>query len=115
MCEAIQKLLAPEYDVVGQAADGRALVRMALELKPDVVLVDLGLPVLNGLDAGRQLKKLMPELKLIYLTMNPDPDIKSEAFRLGASAFLLKSSMGDELLRVIHGVTAVTVARRDER
>jgi DNA-binding NarL/FixJ family response regulator len=88
---------------------------MALELKPDVVLVDLGLPVLNGLDAGRQLKKLMPELKLIYLTMNPDPDIKSEALRLGASAFLLKSSMGDELLRVIHGVTAVTVARGDER
>jgi DNA-binding NarL/FixJ family response regulator len=97
----IQKLLETEYDVIGQAADGRALLRIAMELKPDLVVIDLGLPVLNGLEAGRLLRKLMPEVKFIFLTMNPDPDIASEAFRIGAAGYLLKNRMAEELLRVV--------------
>jgi len=98
----LRKLLEPEYEVVGCVEDGRALVKNALDLKPDVVLVDIGMPLLNGLDAGRELKKLMPRIKLIFLTMNPDPDIASEAFRIGASGYLLKHSKEEELLKAIH-------------
>ena len=101
ICEAIQGLLEPEFQVIGRAGDGRALVKMALELKPDLVLLDVGMPVLNGLAAGRELKKLMPEVKLIFLSMNPDPDIQSEALRIGASGYLLKNMMGEELLQAV--------------
>jgi DNA-binding NarL/FixJ family response regulator len=84
--------------------DGRALLKAASGLKPDIVLVDIGMPLLNGLDAGRELKKLLPGVKLIYLTMNPDPDVASEAFRIGASGYLLKNSPEEELLRAVHDV-----------
>ena len=69
--ELCEKLLAPEFDVVGIVSNGRAMVRAATELKPDVVLIDVAMPVLNGLDAGEQLKKVLPAAMLIYLTMNP--------------------------------------------
>jgi DNA-binding NarL/FixJ family response regulator len=98
ICEAIEGLLEPEFEVIGRAGDGRAMVKMALDLKPDLVLVDVGMPVLNGLAAGRELKKLMPQVKLIFLSMNPDPDIQSEALRIGASGYLLKNMMSEELL-----------------
>ena len=75
ICAALQKLLEPEYEVIGCVGDGRALVKTALDLKLDLVLVDVGMPLLNGLDAGRELKKLMPRIKIIFLTMNPDPDV----------------------------------------
>jgi len=68
------------------------------------VLVDIGMPLLNGLDAGRELKKLMPQVKLIFLTMNTDSDIAAEAFRAGASAYLLKNSKASELLQAVHDV-----------
>ena len=99
--EALQKLLEPVCHVVGCVGDGRALVKAAVDLSPDLVLVDVGLPVLNGLEAGRALKKLMPQVKLFYLSMDGDPDIANEAFRIGASAYMLKSSMGEELLQAI--------------
>ena len=99
--EALQNLLEPVCDVIDCVGDGRALVKAAVELGPDLVLVDVGLPLLNGLEAGRALKKLMPQVHLIYLTMDGDPDIANEAFRIGASAYLLKSSMGEELLQAI--------------
>jgi DNA-binding NarL/FixJ family response regulator len=99
--EALRKLLEPVCDVIACVGDGRALVKSAVELKPDLVLVDVGLPLLNGLEAGRALKKLMPQVKLFYLSMDSDPDIANEAFRIGASGYLLKSSMGEELLQAI--------------
>ena len=109
---ALQKLLEPEYEVIGRVEDGRALVKTALNLKPDLVLVDVGMPLLNGLDAWRELRKLLPKPKVIFLTMNPDPFVANEALRLGASGYLLKSSEGEELLMAVHnalrGMTYVT-------
>jgi DNA-binding NarL/FixJ family response regulator len=118
VCAGFKKLLEPQYEVVGSVGDGRALLKAASELKPDIVLVDIGMPLLNGLDAGRELKKLLPSVKLIYLTMNPDPDVASEAFRIGASGYLLKNSPGEELLRAVHdvvrGISYVTPQVRQE-
>ena len=112
ICAAFRKLLEPEYEVVGSVGDGRALLKAAVDLKPDVVLVDVGMPLLNGLDAGRELKKSMPGVKIIFLTMNPDPDVASEALRIGASGYLLKTSEGDELLQAIRnalkGISYIT-------
>jgi DNA-binding NarL/FixJ family response regulator len=99
-----QKLLEPHYEVVGSVEDGRALLKAADELKPDVVLLDVGMPLLNGLDAARALKKSMPHMKLVFLTMNPDSDIAAEAFRVGASGYLLKNSKPSELLQAVHDV-----------
>lgn len=101
VCAGFQKLLEPEFEVVGAVGDGRALLKAAADLKPDLVLVDIGMPLLNGIDAGRELKKAMPGLKLIFLTMNPDPDVAGEAFRIGASGYLLKNSQGEELLQAV--------------
>ena len=99
-----RKLLEPQYEVVGTVEDGRALLRVATQLKPDIVLVDIGMPLLNGLDAARELKKLMPQVKLIFLTMNTDSDIAAEAFRAGASGYVLKNSQASELLQAVHNV-----------
>jgi DNA-binding NarL/FixJ family response regulator len=104
ICAGFQKLLEPQYEVVGSVGDGRALLKAAAELKPDVVLLDIGMPLLNGLDAARELKKLMPHVKLVFLTMNADSDIAAEAFRAGGSAYLLKNSQGSELLQAVHDV-----------
>jgi DNA-binding NarL/FixJ family response regulator len=112
ICDAIRKLLEPEYEVIGSVGDGRAVLRVADDSRPDLVLMDIGMPLLNGLDAARQLKKLMPKLKIIFLTMNPDSDVASEALRIGASGYLLKNSHGDELLKavrdVVRGMSYVT-------
>jgi DNA-binding NarL/FixJ family response regulator len=107
-CAALQKLLEPEYEVIGCVKDGRALIKAATDLNPDLVLLDVGMPLLNGLDAGRELKKLLPRAKLIFLTMNPDPQVASEALRIGASGYLLKDSEGEELLQAIHNVVRGT-------
>jgi DNA-binding NarL/FixJ family response regulator len=101
ICAGFQKLLEPEHEVVGSVGDGRALLKAAAELKPDLVLLDVGMPLLNGLDAGRELKRLMPAVKLIFLTMNPDPDVAHEALRIGASGYLLKNSQQDELVQAV--------------
>jgi DNA-binding NarL/FixJ family response regulator len=112
ICAGFKKLLEPEFEVVASVGDGRQLLKAAAELKPDLVLVDVGMPLLNGLDAGRELKKLIPSIKLIFLTMNPDPDIASEALRIGASGYLLKNSQSEELLKAVHsaikGISYVT-------
>ncbi|MGB8768663.1 MAG: response regulator transcription factor [Candidatus Korobacteraceae bacterium] len=104
ICAGFQKLLEPLYEIVGTVVDGRALLKAAPELKPDLVLLDVGMPLLNGLDAARELKKLMPHVKLVFLTMNADADIAAEAFRAGASAYLLKNSQPAELLQAVHDV-----------
>jgi DNA-binding NarL/FixJ family response regulator len=102
LLEACKRLLEPEYEVPGIFTDGRSLVDSAPALKPDVVVLDIGMPLLNGLDAGKQLKKTIPAVKLIFLTMYQDPDLANETIRAGASAFLLKSSAASELQKAIH-------------
>ena len=100
--DAFRKLLEPHYEVVAAVSDGRALLERAPELKPDVIIVDIGMPRLNGLAAGQRLKQTIPKTKIVYVTMNEDGDLASEALRSGASAYLLKSSAGSELLKAIH-------------
>lgn len=99
--EIFTQILEPCCDVVGAVGDGRALLTSAAELKPDVVVVDVSMPLLNGLDAARQLKRSMPEVKIVFLTVNEDPGLAAEAFRIGASGYLLKNSAAAELLRAI--------------
>jgi DNA-binding NarL/FixJ family response regulator len=101
IAEALRSLLQAEFDVVGTVADGRALLKAAGELRPDAVVVDIGMPLLNGLDAGEQLKALHPEIKVIYLTQNREPRIAADAFRRGASGYLLKDSAASELSTAI--------------
>jgi DNA-binding NarL/FixJ family response regulator len=104
VAEAFKRLLEPEFDVVGTVGDGRALLRAAPELKPDVVLVDLNMPLLNGLDASKQLKQLLPKIKIIVLTMNEDPEIASATLGKWASGYLFKKSAGSELLKAVRDV-----------
>jgi DNA-binding NarL/FixJ family response regulator len=104
VAEAFKRLIEPEYEVIKMVADGRALLTSAMELKPDLVLLDLGMPLLNGLDAGLELKKLLPKTKLIVLTMNQDADVASKALRQWASGYLLKKSAGVELKQAISEV-----------
>jgi DNA-binding NarL/FixJ family response regulator len=99
--DAFAQILESHYEVVGQAANGRDLLDLAKELSPQVIVLDIGMPLLNGLDAARQLKKILPEAKLIFLTVSEDPDLAVEAFRVGASGFLLKNSAASELLQAI--------------
>ena len=89
---ALEKLLQEDCQIVGRVSDGHALVAAAQQLKPDVIVLDVAMPLLNGLEAGRQIKQVLRSVKLIYVTMNEDPDIAAEAFRAGASAYLLKRS-----------------------
>src|SRR5271154_6951193 len=106
VAEAFKTLLEPEYQVIKLVADGRSLLSAAVELKPDIVLLDLNMPLLNGLDAGQQLKKLLPKTKLIVLTMNEDPEVASRALRHWSSGYLLKKSAGIELKKAINEVLA---------
>jgi DNA-binding NarL/FixJ family response regulator len=106
LLEAFKALLEPEFDVVGTVTDGRRLLEEFARLQPDIVLLDIGMPLLNGLDAGRQLKAQRGSVKLIYLTMHPDPELASEALRIGASGYLLKSSAAQELKQAIHEALA---------
>jgi DNA-binding NarL/FixJ family response regulator len=101
LVEAFRKLLEPECDVVGTVGDGRALVAAAAALKPDVVVVDIGMPLLNGLDAARQLKQALPDVRIVFLTMNEDPQLAVEAISAGASGYLVKKSAATELFRAI--------------
>jgi DNA-binding NarL/FixJ family response regulator len=101
LLDALKSILEPRCEVVGSVTDGRALLELADSLRPDVIVVDIAMPQLNGLDAGRKLKQKMPSVKLIFMTMNEDPYLIGEAFRAGASAFLLKQAAGFELLDAI--------------
>ena len=95
--DAIKRMLEPEFEVLGSFADGRTLLAAAPELNPDLIVLDIHMPLMNGLCAGQRLKQIMPRVKLIYLTMSLDPDLAAEAFRLGASGYVLKSSAASEL------------------
>ena len=102
--DGFRKLLEDRCEVVGAAEDGRTLLRMAQELQPDIVTLDISMPQLNGVDAARKLKKLLPRTKLIFVTMHADPAYVNEAFKAGASGYLLKRSAGSELLQAIQSV-----------
>ena len=101
---AYEKLLDGECEVVGHAQDGRALVAAAETSRPDIVILDISMPLLNGIEAGRQIKRRLPDCKLVFVTMNEDPGLAAEAFRAGASAYLLKSSAWAELVTAIREV-----------
>jgi DNA-binding NarL/FixJ family response regulator len=102
LVEAFRKLLEPHFEIVGSVSDGRALMEAAPRLKPDVIVVDIGMPLMNGLEAAQRLKEQMPAVKIIFLTMNEDPDLAVQAMRSGASGYLLKSSAASELISAIH-------------
>lgn len=104
LLDALKRVLEPRCDVVGTASNGRALLESAVKLQPEVIVLDIGMPQLNGLDAARHLKRTMPKVKLIIMTMNEEPDLVGEAFRAGASAFLLKQAAAFELTDAIEKV-----------
>ncbi len=101
---AFEKLLSGECEIVGRVSDGRALLGAAEKLRPDVIVLDIGMPLLNGLEAGRQVKQSLPNTKLVFVTMHEDADVAAEAFRGGASAYLLKRSAPSELMTAIREV-----------
>jgi DNA-binding NarL/FixJ family response regulator len=102
--EGIRKLLESEFDLVGTVEDGQALLREAGQLQPDVVLLDISKPRLNGIEACRQLVKLMPNVRVIFLTMHADVVYVEESFRAGGAGYLLKRSAASELTGAIHTV-----------
>ncbi len=104
VAEGVEKLLEHEFQLCGRVADGRALVRAVEKDKPDIALVDISLPLLNGLDACRQIRKTMPEVKLLVLTMHSEQYFVTEAFRAGVSGYVLKQSVAEELVFAIKEV-----------
>jgi DNA-binding NarL/FixJ family response regulator len=106
LLDAFRRLLESQCEVVGTAANGRALVELALKTTPDVIILDISMPELNGLDACAQLRRTLPDVKFVFLTVNEDPDLAAEAIAMGASAFLLKSSASGELTLAIESSLA---------
>jgi DNA-binding NarL/FixJ family response regulator len=103
--EAFKKLLEPACQVIATVTDGRALLTAAQDLRPDVIVLDVTMPLLNGLDAARAIKKMDASIKLVFVTVNEDPDVAAQAFRSGGSAYVLKRSASAELTTAIHEVT----------
>jgi DNA-binding NarL/FixJ family response regulator len=106
LVDALRHLLDREFAVLRSVTDGEALVAAALELRPDVVLCDISMPRLSGLKAAQKIKRLLPRVRFIFLTMHDDPELAAEAFRVGASAYLLKSCPATELLCALRTVLA---------
>jgi DNA-binding NarL/FixJ family response regulator len=104
VAEACKSVIEPEFEVVAIVNDGRALIESALELKPEVVILDIAMPTLNGLDAAEQLKQLIHSVKIIFLTFHSESHICAEALRRGASGYIVKHSAADELVRAIRAV-----------
>jgi len=104
VAEGCINLLEPEFEVVGTFADGQALLAAVPTLRPDVIVLDVGMPLLNGLEAGKRIKKLARAIKIVYLTMNTDLGVAAEAFRNGASGYLVKTSAAAELLTAVREV-----------
>ena len=104
VAQGLQLLLKDSFNLVGTVRDGRALLEAAARLKPDVIIADISMPLLNGLDAVRQLKSNGIEAKVIILTMHADPHLAADAFRAGASGFVLKDSAGEELIQAIREI-----------
>jgi DNA-binding NarL/FixJ family response regulator len=116
--EALRGYLEKTYVIVGVVLDGRALMAQAMQLRPDVIIVDVSMPFLNGLEAARRIKLEAPNIKFIFLTMQDDPNLAAAALELGAIGFVLKHSAGQELLQaidhVLHGKCYLTPKLRAE-
>lgn len=104
MAELCKDLLKTNFDVVAIVNDGRALLKAAAEFKPDVIIADIAMPLLNGLDASQRVREMLPAVKVIFLTMNNDRELAAEAFRRGASAYLLKTCASSEIVTAVHNV-----------
>jgi DNA-binding NarL/FixJ family response regulator len=104
MLEDIRAILAPHYEIVGTVADGRALVEAGLRLKPDLIVVDITMPLLNGIDAAVQIKKSLPEMKLLFVTMHSSAAYLKAAFEAGGTGYVLKSELRDELPDAVQSV-----------
>lgn len=104
LVDALQSLVEPEFDVVGTFESRQAMLEQAVEMRPDVVVLDISMPVMSGLTAGERLKKLLPKTKLIFLTASEDIDTAAEAFRLGASGYVVKASAGKDLVSALREV-----------
>ncbi len=102
--DGLRLLLEKSYKVAGTVTDGRALITQAVRLKPDVIVVDIGMPLLNGLDAAERVRRELPKVKLVFLTMQDNPNLAAAALELGSAAFVLKQSAGSELLQAIEHV-----------
>lgn len=106
VAEGLRSILEEEIELVGTVGDGHALVEAAKRLKPEIIIADISMPLLNGLDAVRQLRREKVSAKVVFLTMHSEMPVAQEAFRAGASAYLLKQSAGKELLLAIREVVA---------
>ena len=104
MLQGIRRILEHDFELTGTVGDGRSLVAAAQELRPDVILLDISMPLLNGIDAAKQIRQLLPQTKLVFLTMHKDRDYVTEAFRAGASGYILKWSAEEELTAAIRRV-----------
>jgi DNA-binding NarL/FixJ family response regulator len=106
LAEGLRRILEPEFELVGIVEDGRALLIAAEKLLPDVIIADISMPLLNGIEAVRQIKKLHREIKIVFLTMHPDVTYAAGAFEAGASGYVLKHSAPSELIAAIASVLA---------
>ena len=104
VAEGLRSLLEKKYDVVGMVANGRELLAEAPKLKPDVIVLDIGMPLLNGLDAAERLNSSLPQTKFVFLTMKDDPNLAAAALKLGAVAYVLKQTAASELLKAVSEV-----------
>jgi len=102
--DGLRRILEPECEVVGAVEDGRSLLKAAEKLQPDIVLLDISIPLLNGVEAARRLRKTVPAAKLIFVTMHADATYVTRAFRAGASGYVLKRCASMELVSAIHAV-----------
>ncbi len=102
VAEAFKTFLAPDFDVIATVHDGRALITTAMTLRPNVIVTDIAMPLLNGLDAADRIKRSLPDVKIVFVTLHREPSLIAEAFRHRASAYLLKTSAASELETAIH-------------
>lgn len=117
--ETLRLFLEKSYTVLGTVSDGRALMSATIKLNPDLIVLDVAMPLLNGFDAARRIREQFPKLKLVFLTMHEDPNLAAAALELGSIGFVLKHSAGSELLRaiehVLRGSTYVTPRLKADR
>jgi len=106
LAEAYARVLAEDYDVVGTVADGRELIQVAPGLAPDVILLDVSMPKLNGLDAARHLREMLPDVPLVIVTMHSDPQVAADARQAGVAGFVTKSAAASELRAALSAVLA---------
>jgi len=102
--EALRVYLEKTFSVIGAVADGRAMVQEAIRLRPDVIVADFAMPLLNGLDAARRIREHVPTARFVFLTMHDDVNLAAAALELGRVGFVLKSSCGQELLKAIEEI-----------